>query len=190
MNHNTLLVIVAYTSQQTTLTTIATIYVEWVGAGFNATFACCYFIIDSRDCNHRQFSCRLIHGYERQLVSEHKRSEQNTNMSTAAKFKVGDIVCQHTYPGRDHWQQVSEVIAVTANGYKVRHIQFRTSERDWSTTSNTMGTYIPRGDWPEEQTTLFYGKTLEQEKHENDSEKEKLIRKIVREELALQRIKD
>jgi hypothetical protein len=117
-------------------------------------------------------------------------------------FKVGDIVCISTYPGRDHWQEVVEIIEVRSDCYMYRALQSRTIDRDWMRKVPSEKGSIPRGDWLEEQTRLFYGTTLEQEARDNydrmmkaekekqermakaEKEKEDRIRQMIREEIA------
>ncbi len=104
----------------------------------------------------------------------------------SVKFKVGDIICMHTYHGSDHWQQVCKVLEVKRDHYSLQPIQSRTSDRGWSTESKISGcSYLVRGGWQEEQTTLFVEPTLEHEKKEQDNILRTMIREIVREELAL-----
>jgi hypothetical protein len=119
-------------------------------------------------------------------------------------FQVGDIVCVSTYPGRDHWQQVGEIVEVHPDRYIYRCIQFRTIDCDW-TTQSRMGLglgddrrSLRRGDWHEEQTCRFLGKTLEQAQKEKEQmrpffgtkleqaqkEKDAHTRQIVREEVT------
>ena len=102
-----------------------------------------------------------------------------------AKFKVGDIICKTVYPGSDTWHQVCEVLAVAPREYVLRPIQSKTSQHDWSMTSTISGaSYLSRGGWEEEQTTLFRGRTLEQEKKDKENAMRNMVRKIVKEELA------
>ena len=102
-----------------------------------------------------------------------------------SKFKVGDIICTSTYPGRDHWQQVAEVRGVHKSHYSLRPIQSRTTDRDWSTESEISGARIlSRGGWEEAQTQLFHGPTLEAKKRAEEAVLEAKIRRIVREEMA------
>lgn len=104
---------------------------------------------------------------------------------TEAKFKVGDIVCKSIYPGRDHWQQVCEVLKVDNYHYTLRPIQSRTKDRDWSMTSYISGANsLRRGSWEEDQTNLYREVTLEEQKRRSDNELEAKIRQIVREELG------
>lgn len=119
------------------------------------------------------------------------------NAKTNAKFKVGDIICKTIYPGSDTWQQVCQVLAVRPKEYELRPIQSRTSQRGWSMESQISGaSYLLRGGWEEDQTTLFTERTLEQEKRDQEEAKKQekmeqqealrsLVREIVKEELAM-----
>lgn len=107
-----------------------------------------------------------------------------------SKFKVGDIVCISTYPGRDHWMQVAEITEVHDNHYAYRPIQFKRSGVEWSTKSRLGGCdLLSRGGWQEEQTSLFHGKTLEQEEKEKDDRLRQIVREIVREEIERASVK-
>lgn len=109
-----------------------------------------------------------------------------SKVRSAPRFKKGDIICKHTYPGRDHWQQVCEVIDVSSQQYTLRPIQFRSLDKDWSTlTTQSNANFLRIGSLEEDETTLFTQKTLEAEKEEQTAELRMLIRQTVREELAL-----
>jgi hypothetical protein len=118
-------------------------------------------------------------------------------MSQDKNFKVGDIICMHYYPGRDHWQTVGEVIGKDQQSYHVRLIQSSTSSHGWQKCVSGNGAfefptrYLSRGGYEEAQTTLFSGKTIEDEEREKEAQArqkeiadEARIREIVKEEIA------
>ena len=117
------------------------------------------------------------------IQSSRNRSSTRVNKS-GAKFDVGDIICKKIYPGRDTWEQVCEVLEVNRDHYKLRPIQSRTTERDWSTTSYISGaTFLHRGGWEEDQTSLFSGITLEETQQREECEKKFKIRQMIQEEM-------
>jgi hypothetical protein len=99
------------------------------------------------------------------------------------KFRVNDIVSMKIYPGRDVWEQVSQVVKSFPHHYEMRPIQSRTTTRDWSTESVQSHAYRLQKGGEEEQSSLFSGNTLEQTNAENEEKLRRVIRHVLREEM-------